>query len=240
MRSAEPTAGPLIRLEKISRVFESGLVVALSGIDLSICAGERIAVTGPSGSGKSSLVNVLGGCDAPTSGRIEWRGRPLQFSGWSALRGVEIGIVFQDFLLLPTLTAIENVEMALMGRGIPARERRRRSVALLEEVGLGTRTHHLPNALSGGERQRVAIARSIANNPALLLADEPTGNLDSTNTAAVIDLLLEIQRVHGTSLVLVTHDDVLASRCRRRIRMKDGRILEDISSEPRSHEGSGA
>ena len=219
---------PLIRLEKVSRTFDAGLVVALNDIDLSVFPGERIAAVGQSGSGKSCLLHIMGGCDVPTAGRVYWKGKPLlRFSDWTVLRGIEVGIIFQDFLLLPTLTAIENVEMAMIGKGIPSRERVKRAASLLEEVGLGTRVNHLPNALSGGERQRVAIARSIANEPALLLADEPTGNLDSASATMVIDLLFDIQRARGTTLVLVTHDEALASRCGRRIRLRDGRIVED-------------
>jgi len=216
----------------VGRTFDDGVVVALTDVDLSIYPGELIAVVGHSGSGKSSLLNVMGGFDAPTSGRVYWNGSQIRrFSAWTALRGVKIGVVFQDFLLLPTLTAVENVEMALMGRGIPARQRRERAALLINEVGLGARSDHLPHALSGGERQRVAIARSIANEPALLLADEPTGNLDTANAAIVIDLLMDIQRRRGTTVVLVTHDEVLASRCERCIRMKDGRITPDTGSE---------
>ena len=237
MRSGEPATAPslgtqsgsipvpLVRLEGVGRIFDNGLVVALKDINLSIYPGERVAVVGQSGSGKSSLISIMGGCDAPTSGRVYWKGSHIRnFSAWTPLRGVEIGIVFQDFLLLPTLTAVENVEMALMGRGMTSRKRRERAAALIGEVGLSARSGHLPHALSGGERQRVAIARSIANRPALLLADEPTGNLDSVNAATVLDLLLDIQRRYGTSLVLVTHDEGLAARCERNIRMKDGCI----------------
>jgi putative ABC transport system ATP-binding protein len=230
MPRTEADASPLIRLEKIGRTFDAGLVVALTDVDLLVFPGERIAVVGQSGSGKSCLINIMGGCDVPNSGRVYWKGKPLRrFSEWTALRGVEIGIVFQDFLLLPTLTAVENVEMAMIGRGVSARERARRAIALLEEVGLGARLNHLPNALSGGERQRVAIARSIANQPSLLLADEPTGNLDTVSAAVVVDLLFAIQRARGTSLVLVTHDETLAARCDRRVRLRDGRIIEDRS-----------
>src|ERR1700752_3283180 len=147
---------PLIRLEAVCREFDSGVVVALRDVNLSIWPGERVAVVGRSGSGKSSLINVMGGCDSPTSGRVYWKGNPiLRFSAWSRLRGIEIGIVFQDFLLLPALTVIENVEVALMGRGMPSHQRRRRAASLLEEVGLSPRIGHLPHALSGGEGQRV-------------------------------------------------------------------------------------
>jgi predicted ABC-type transport system involved in lysophospholipase L1 biosynthesis ATPase subunit len=219
---------PLLRLEGIGRTFDCSLVVALQDIDLAIHSGEVIAVVGQSGSGKTSLINIMGGCESPTSGRVYWKGSPMQrFSAWAPIRGCEIGRVFQDFMLLPALTAIENVEMTMMATGLPAGERRRRAAGLLDEVGLSARLHHLPNALSGGERQRVAIARAIANQPKLLLADEPTGNLDTTNAATVLDLLFDVQHRHGMTFVVVTHDDSLAARCQRCIRMKDGRILDD-------------
>ncbi|MCB1498779.1 MAG: ABC transporter ATP-binding protein [Bauldia sp.] len=221
---------PLIRLERVSLTFDAGIVVALKDIDLSVYPTERIAALGHSGSGKTSLVNVMGGCDRASSGRVYWKGEELShWSDWTRLRGIEIGIVFQDFLLLPALTAVENVEMAMVCRGVLQRERARRAAALLDEVGLGDRLSHLPNALSGGERQRVSIARSIANGPALLLADEPTGNLDTANAALVMDLLFRIQRDRGMAMLLVTHDESLAARCDRRIRLRDGRIVEDTS-----------
>lgn len=228
---ANPPSAPLIRLERVSRTFDKGVVVALRDIDLSVYPGERIAALGQSGSGKTSLVNIMGGCDQPSSGRVYWKGTELsRLSDWTKLRGIEIGIVFQDFLLLPTLTAVENVEMAMICRGVPTRERARRAAALLEEVGLSERLNHLPSALSGGERQRVSIARSIANGPALLLADEPTGNLDTTNAALVIDLLFRIQRDRGMAMLLITHDESLAARCSRRIRLSDGRLVEDTGA----------
>jgi putative ABC transport system ATP-binding protein len=219
---------PLIRIENVTRVFENGAVAALRGVSLSIHAGDCVAIIGKSGSGKSSLIHIMGGCDSPTSGKVYWRGEPVRDQQrWRSLRATEIGIIFQEFHLLPALTAIENVEMALMGKGISSKERRRRSAELLERVGLAARVDHLPGALSGGERQRVAIARSIANNPSLLLADEPTGNLDSANATLIVDLLLEIQQTHGTALVLVTHDEGLAARCLRRVTIKDGLIMDD-------------
>jgi putative ABC transport system ATP-binding protein len=219
---------PLIRIENVTRVFEDGGVVALRGVSLSIHAEDCVAILGKSGSGKSSLIHIMGGCDSPTSGKVYWRGEPVSDQQrWRLLRATEIGIIFQEFHLLPALTAIENVEMALMGKGVSSNERRRRSAQLLERVGLAARMDHLPGALSGGERQRVAIARSIANNPSLLLADEPTGNLDSANAAMILDLLLDIQQTHGTALVLVTHDESLAARCLRRVTIKDGLIMDD-------------
>jgi putative ABC transport system ATP-binding protein len=228
-RTAE--ASPLIRLEAVGRIYDDGAVVALRDIDLSIYPGECVGILGHSGSGKSSLIHILGGCDTPTTGRVYWEGKLLTGpSDWTPLRGIKIGLVFQEFHLLPTLTAIENVEMALIGRGIQAAERRARSASLLYQVGLGGRLHHFPFAMSGGERQRVAIARSIANRPALLLADEPTGNLDSRNAEAIVDLLFEIQRTHGTALVLVTHDNDLAARCTRCIHIRDGSIVDSGTS----------
>jgi len=221
-------ATALVRLEKVSRVFDDGVVVALADIDLSIFAGECTTVVGRSGSGKTSLINMICGFDAPSAGRVYWAGRPVADARcWTSLRSKEIGIVFQDFLLFPTLTALENVEMPLLGGGVSARERRERASTLLDLVGLGARMHHLPHALSGGERQRVAIARGIVNRPSLLLADEPTGCLDSGNSGIVIDLLLQIQRSHGMALVIVTHDEALAGRGQRRIVLRDWRIVED-------------
>ena len=228
----EPTATPLLRLERVERGFDQGAVVALRGVDLKIWSGECVSVMGPSGSGKSSLVQIMAGCDAPTAGRVWWRGAAMtKLADWRAVRGVEIGVVFQDYLLLPTLTASENVEMALIGRGLPAGRRRRRAGELLERVGLEARLDHLPHALSGGERQRVAIARAIANAPMLLLADEPTGNLDSASAALVTDLLFELRRVEGAALVLVTHECTLAARCPRQIRIADGAIVGDAGGE---------
>jgi predicted ABC-type transport system involved in lysophospholipase L1 biosynthesis ATPase subunit len=219
---------PLIRLENIRRTFDNGAVVALYDVSLLTYAQDCVAILGKSGSGKSTLIHILSGCDEATSGMVYWREEPVRGQRiWRMLRATQIGIVFQEFHLLPTLTAIENVELALMERGVSSRERKRRAAELLARVGLETRMRHLPAALSGGERQRVAIARSIANKPPLLLADEPTGNLDTANAASIMDLLLEIQQTHGTALVLATHDESLAMRCRRRVMIKDGRIVDD-------------
>ena len=221
-------ATSLIELQGIARAFDDGAIVALKAVDLAIPAGDCVAILGPSGSGKSSIVNLMSGIDRPTAGRILWNGKPIAARrDWARLRGSAIGIVFQEFNLLPTLTACENVEMALFGHGAGAAERRTRAQAALERVGLGHRLGHLPNAMSGGERQRVAIARSVVNAPRLLLADEPTGNLDSASAEVVADLLLGLQRDTGTTLVLVTHDERLASRCKRIVRMRDGAIAAD-------------
>jgi putative ABC transport system ATP-binding protein len=218
----------LIRLEAVGRVFDSGSVVALRNIDLRISRGECVAILGSSGSGKSSIVNMLSGIDRPTTGRVYWKDQPVTSrKEWSALRANSIGIVFQEFHLLPTLTALENVELALFGRGIAARERRVRASKSLDRVGLAVRQHHLPHALSGGERQRVAVARSLVNEPELILADEPTGNLDSTNATMVANLLFYLHQTGAAALVLVTHDEALARRCQRCVRVKDGEIVED-------------
>jgi predicted ABC-type transport system involved in lysophospholipase L1 biosynthesis ATPase subunit len=227
-------SNPLIRLQGVERLYDEGTIVALKKVNLVIATGECLAILGPSGSGKSSLLNILSGIDTPTSGEIFWNDLPSRSrKEWAALRGSEIGIVFQDFNLLPTLTAIENVEMALLGRGIPASSRRARAIKAIERVGLLARLDHLPHAMSGGERQRVAIARSIVNSPSLLLADEPTGNLDSVNASQIIDLLLGLQEDTGMTLVLITHDENLAARCSRRIKMKDGVIVADRPQTPR-------
>jgi predicted ABC-type transport system involved in lysophospholipase L1 biosynthesis ATPase subunit len=221
-------APPLIALAGVGRAFDDGTIVALKSVDLAIHTGECVAILGASGSGKSSIVNLLSGIDRPTAGRILWNGTAVKSRrAWARLRRNGIGIVFQEFNLLPTLTASENVEMALMACGVPAEERLARAAAALERVGLAHRVKHLPHALSGGERQRVAIARSIVNAPRLLLADEPTGNLDSANAEIVAELLFNLQRDTGMTLVLVTHDERLAARCRRCVRMRDGEVADD-------------
>lgn len=215
----------LIRVEHVHRSYDGGAVTALRDVNLTISPNDCVAIVGKSGSGKSSLIHIMSGCEAPSAGTVYWRGQPVsEQKDWRLLRATKIGIVFQDFHLLPALTALENVELALMGHGIPAGERARRASHLLGSVGLSDRAGHLPTALSGGERQRVAIARSIANDPELILADEPTGNLDSANADAVMDLLMLLRRERGVAFVLVTHDHALAARCDWRIHIKDGAI----------------
>jgi predicted ABC-type transport system involved in lysophospholipase L1 biosynthesis ATPase subunit len=227
------TAAPLITLDNVSRIFDDGSVVALDGIDMSIARGEFVSIVGRSGSGKSSLVHIMAGFDRPTGGRVLWQGKEVsERVAWTQLRRGQIGIVFQEFLLLPTLSALENVEIAMSGTGISAPARKKRAAALLEQVGLGARFRHLPFQLSGGERQRVAIARSLANQPALLLSDEPTGNLDSANAADVVELLLALRAEAGTTLVLVTHDEALAARADRQVHLKDGRIADLREAAP--------
>ncbi len=199
----------------------------LEGISLQVKVGETVALLGASGSGKSTLLGLLAGLDLPSAGEIFIHGHSLgalDEEGRARLRAEQIGFVFQSFLLLPTLTALENVMLPAELRG--DRDAEPRARALLERVGLGERLHHLPARLSGGEQQRVAIARAFICQPALLLADEPTGNLDSKTGARIIELLFELNRQHGTTLVVVTHDPVLAGRCERRIEISAGRLLE--------------
>jgi putative ABC transport system ATP-binding protein len=224
------TAAPLITLDNVSRIFDDGSVVALDGIDMAIARGEFVSIVGRSGSGKSSLVHIMAGFDRPSGGRVLWQGQEVSDRrAWTQLRRNQIGIVFQEFLLLPTLSAVENVEIAMSGTGLSAPVRKKRAAELLEQVGLGARLGHLPFQLSGGERQRVAIARSLANRPQLLLSDEPTGNLDSANAADVMELLLALRAQAGMTLVLVTHDEALAARADRRVHIKDGKIANSVA-----------
>jgi ABC-type lipoprotein export system ATPase subunit len=217
----------LITLEHVSREFDGGRIVALRDIALAIDNGQSVSVVGASGSGKTTLIMLMCGIMAPSTGLIRWNGKPVTTATeWTNLRRSQIGIVFQDFNLFPTLSANENVEIATFGTGIDSRERKRRAEAALDAVGLIERSNHLPHALSGGERQRVAIARSIVNRPTLILADEPTGNLDSVNGEAIMTLLFDLHRKQGVTLVLVTHDVRLAGLCERQIRMKDGQMSE--------------
>ena len=220
----------LITLEHVSREFDGGRVVALHDVNLTIEKGQSVAVVGSSGSGKTTLIMLMCGIMAPSAGSIKWKGKPVATAKeWTSLRRSEIGIVFQDFNLFPTLSATENVEVATFGTGIDSRERKRRAEAALEAVSLTARAAHLPHQLSGGERQRVAIARSIVNRPTLILADEPTGNLDSVNGATIMDLLFDLHQTRKVTLVLVTHDAHLAAHCAQQIRIKDGRVTEQTS-----------
>lgn len=229
--SAPPSLA--IRLERVRRVYHAGEpdeVRALDGVDLAIAPGEYLSIEGPSGSGKTTLLNLLGLLDVPTEGRVLWRGTPVE--GFTEgertrLRRTGIGFIFQRFYLLPTLTALENVELPLQARGVPGPERRRRARALLSQVGLSDRERSFPHQLSGGEEQRVAIARAFANGPQLLLADEPTGELDSIRAQQVLDLLEAAQRSSGAAVVVVTHNPSVAARAARHITMQDGRILTD-------------
>jgi predicted ABC-type transport system involved in lysophospholipase L1 biosynthesis ATPase subunit len=221
-------ARSLIALRGVSRMHDGGTIAALRNVDLQIGEGDCVAVVGASGSGKSSLINILCGIDYPTSGHVIWQGRAIRKkSDWVWLRRLRIGIVFQEFNLMPTLTVLENIELALLGRGMSAKHRYIRAGMVLGRVGLDHRPHHLVTRLSGGERQRAAIARAIVSEPKLLLADEPTGNLDSAGAIKIADLLFALHGMTGMTLILVTHDDVLAARCTRQIRLRDGTVVDD-------------
>jgi len=203
-------------------------VPALRGVSFTIEAGDYVALVGPSGSGKSTLMHLLGGLDRPSSGRLSIDGRDvaaLTPHELAKLRNETIGFVFQSFHLLPRTTAVDNVALPLVYRGQRATERRRRAVAMLERVGLGHRLDHWPNQLSGGEQQRVAIARALVTDPAVLLADEPTGNLDTVTGQAVLALLEALNAERGVALVVVTHDREVAARARRQISMRDGLVV---------------
>jgi ABC-type lipoprotein export system ATPase subunit len=209
----------------------------LAGVSLRIHRGERVALTGPSGSGKTTLLNLLGGVDRPKSGRIEFDGlclNDLDGNGLAEVRRRHFGTVFQFFHLLPTLSASENVELPLQLLGVPAPERRTRVAALLERVGVAHRADAPPGELSGGEMQRIAIARALIHRPRLLLADEPTGNLDSRNGQRILELLRELSDETGTALVLVTHSREAAAICHREIRLRDGVVeTESLPSSER-------
>jgi ABC-type lipoprotein export system ATPase subunit len=226
--SPSASAGSLLEAKALTREFDEGQVKALRGIDFSIKEGEFVAITGPSGSGKSTLLQLLGALDRPTSGTLLYRGMSLpDYPNPAAYRAREVGFIFQAFHLLPTFTAAENVQIPMFETDRSASERRARAVELLKLVDLEQRLDHFPSKLSGGERQRVAIARSLANGPSLLLADEPTGNLDSENAQSVLNLLIRLQQKQGRTMVLVTHDPTIAERAERIMRMKDGRIVSE-------------
>jgi putative ABC transport system ATP-binding protein len=222
---------PLLALEGVSRRYQMGseIIYALRSVSFTITRGEYVAIIGASGSGKSTLMNLLGCLDTPSEGTYRLRGqdvRGLSDDALSDLRNREIGFVFQTFQLVPRTTALENVEMPLVYRGTPAAERRAKARAALERVGLGARVRHRPNELSGGQRQRVAIARALVAEPSILLADEPTGNLDSTTGREILQLFAELHR-GGNTIVLVTHEPSIAAQCPRAIRLSDGEIIDD-------------
>jgi putative ABC transport system ATP-binding protein len=222
--SAEST----VQLRGVSREYAGG-VVALRDVDLEIRRGELVAVVGPSGSGKTTLLNVMGTLDRPSSGQVVIDGFEvvdLSDREISALRALRIGFVFQQFHLAPGVSALDNVADGLLYTGVPLRERRERAVAALRAVGLGHRLLHRPHELSGGEKQRTAIARAIAREPALLLADEPTGALDSQSGEAVMQVLLDLHAT-GTTIVVITHEHLVASRLPRQVSLLDGRVVDD-------------
>jgi putative ABC transport system ATP-binding protein len=227
-------AVPTIDCSGLTRVYgkdgSESLVRALDHVDLTIAPGESISVEGPSGCGKTTLLNIIGLLDTPTEGEVRWDGRPVGQRSErerARLRLTGVGFIFQRFYLLPTLTAQENVELPMRALGRPATDRQRRARELLDEVGLGTRYRAYPHELSGGEEQRVAIARALANEPGILLADEPTGELDSQNTVQVLDRLMAARARRGSSLILVTHNPAVARRAERHVVMADGRIVSD-------------
>jgi putative ABC transport system ATP-binding protein len=218
------SAGLAIVLDGVSKSFEHGRVVALRDVSFQVAEREFVALTGASGSGKSTLLNLIGALDTPDSGTIVVEGQRLdQLTSASGYRASTIGFVFQSHYLLPTLTASENVQVPMFGR-LPRHERVARAAELLDEVGLADRAQAQPGVLSGGERQRVAIARALANQPRVLLADEPTGALDSANGEQVIRLLKELRDLHGMTVLLVTNDDAMARHADRRLRLRDGII----------------
>jgi putative ABC transport system ATP-binding protein len=230
------TPPPLIEFQGVGKVFGTGdaAVPALEAVDLRIEAGEFVAIMGPSGSGKSTTMNILGCLDTPSSGTYRFMGVDvghLDRTRRALLRRRYLGFVFQGFNLLARTTAAENVELPLTYRGVPPAERRRLAVAALARVGLGGRESHRPNELSGGQQQRVAIARAIVTEPAVLLADEPTGNLDTRTSQEIMDLLVQLNRDHGITVVMVTHEPAMAAFARRIIRFVDGRIDADLPSE---------
>ncbi|MCX2727349.1 ABC transporter ATP-binding protein [Thermomicrobium sp. 4228-Ro] len=225
---------PLVRIDRVSKIYRDGRreVVALHEVSLTIQPGEWVAIVGPSGCGKSTLLNLVAGLDRPTAGRVRVAGVDLGALDEEALarwRRCTVGIVFQFFQLLPTLTALENVQLPMVLEGRAGASRRARE--LLEMVGLGHVAHRLPSELSGGERQRVAIARALANDPLLLLADEPTGNLDSETGAVVLELFERAWRT-GTTIVLVTHDMDIATRAQRIVQLRDGKVVGECVVVP--------
>jgi len=221
----------MIKMRGIRKAYNTGRikVEALKGVDLDLAAGEFISIVGPSGSGKSTLMNIAGCLDVPTAGEYELDGQPianLSISRLAEIRNKKVGFVFQAFNLLPYATAYENVELPLIFGKVSAKIRRKRVVELLERVGLGERLDHKPQELSGGEMQRVAIARALANEPKLVLADEPTGNLDSKSGKAIIDLFEELWK-SGTTILMITHDFNVAKRTNRVIYLKDGLVMKE-------------
>ena len=229
----------LIRAHALSRRYAMGrqLVAALDGVNLEIGRGEFVALVGPSGSGKSTLLNLLGGLDRPASGTVQVADLELSRASESQLvryRRERVGFIFQGFNLLPMRSAVENVEMPLILSGLAPKERRARALELLESVGLAARAHHKPSEMSGGEMQRVAVARALSNQPMLLLADEPTGNLDSKTGQGILDLLREAVAARNVTLVLVTHDAHVASYADRIVHLLDGRIERIETPAPKA------
>jgi putative ABC transport system ATP-binding protein len=222
------TAAPVIRLDGVEKVYRTDRIetVALSGVSLDVAPGEFVAVMGPSGCGKSTLLNIMGLLDVPTRGDVALKGSKVASArdrDLARIRNREIGFIFQSFHLIPDLSVLDNVEVPLLYRRLSNGERRRLALTALEKVGLGSRVHHFPSQLSGGQQQRVAVARAIVGQPGLLLADEPTGNLDSQMGDEIVGLLQELQQRDGTTIVMVTHDPRQAEKTHRVVRLFDGR-----------------
>lgn len=221
-------AGYVFEAAGLKKDFDDGHVQALRGVDLQIADGEFVAIVGPSGSGKTTLLQMLGALDRPSAGTLKYRGQSLlDLDDPAAYRAHEIGFIFQAFHLLPIFTATENVQIPMFENRMSRAARKTRALELLKAIGLEQRVNHFPAKLSGGERQRVAIARSLANSPSVLLADEPTGNLDSENAKQVLNLLTSLHRERRMTLILVTHDMSVAARASRAIQMKDGHVVFD-------------
>jgi len=242
--SADAANGRLIDIQDIRKIYVMGTteVRALDGVSLAIRPGEYVAVMGPSGSGKSTLMNVIGCLDTPSSGSYKLRGQEIRERDddeLARIRNQEIGFIFQTFNLLPRADALHNVELPLIYAGRPARDRKERAREMLELVGLADRMHHRPNELSGGQRQRVAIARALVNRPSLVLADEPTGNLDTKTGTEIMSLLDEIHR-QGNTVILVTHEEDIAANALRVIRLRDGLIESDRPTPRATAESGGA
>ena len=226
------SAESVVTLEQVTRVYQqdSQAVRALDGVDLDIRAGDFAVLVGPSGSGKTTLLNLIGGLDSPTAGRICISGTEIgtmRKANLSALRLHRIGFVFQEYNLIPVLSALENVEFVMLLQGKPEAQRRRRAMALLDELGLQGLEHRRPAELSGGQQQRVAVARAIAAEPVIVLPDEPTANLDSKSGAALMDLMRRLNEERGVTFVFSTHDPMVVERARRVIRLRDGRVESD-------------
>jgi putative ABC transport system ATP-binding protein len=232
----------VIELEAVSKLYRTGpiKVHALSAVDLTIDEGDLVAIMGPSGSGKSTMMNILGCLDVPTSGKYLLRGidvSKLRENPLAEIRNRQIGFVFQSFNLIARTSAVRNVELPLVYAGVSHRNRRARARSALERVGLGDRQNHMPNELSGGQQQRVAIARALVSDPAMILADEPTGNLDTASTVDIMRLLVELNEA-GRTVVLITHENEVAEFAKRVIELRDGKIVRDVRNDLRSGVGA--
>jgi putative ABC transport system ATP-binding protein len=225
-------SGAAVVVDRVEKSFEGGKIQALDGASLRLAPGEFVSLTGPSGSGKSTLLNLIGALDTPDAGSIEVDGRSLDAVDGAEYRAGTVGFVFQFHHLVPTLSSLENVQVPMLGRGLRRSERARRARALLEDVGLERRADARPGVLSGGERQRVALARALANAPRLLLADEPTGALDSETGAQVLALVERLRGDHAMTVLLVTNDEAVAGSADRVVRLRDGRITHAEAPQP--------